>query len=123
MGLGAPNIMALYDRNCPACGNVVSQRQVPVWESGGWPCPSCGKLLRSTPTPLKLTWLITIPLSIGICFYFGLRDSTLILVALIAAIPISFVVHAVIGLLSSGPLELVPTENNTARKTDGNHAR
>ncbi len=112
--------MALYDRNCPACGKVVAQREVPIWESGGWPCPRCGQLLRSASISMKLTWAITLVISAGTCFYFGLRDSSLILVTLIAAVPTSFIVHAVIGLVSSGPLKLVPTEGDTASKTDGN---
>jgi hypothetical protein len=68
---------------------------------------------------MKLTWVITLGISAGSCFYFGLRDSNLILVTLVAAVPASFIVHAVIGLVSSAPLELVSAEGDTAGKTDG----
>lgn len=101
--------MALYDRNCPACGKVVPHTEVPIWESTGWPCPNCGTLLRSARISLKLTWCIAIIVSGGTCFYFGLRNLSLVAVTLIAALPLSFIVHAAIGLVYVAPLEVDST--------------
>lgn len=98
--------MALYDRKCPACGATVSRIQVPKQEPGGWPCPACGQRLRSARVSIKPAWVISLAISAGACLFFKLSGSTSVVVILIASLPLSFIVHGVIGLFLSIPLEL-----------------
>jgi hypothetical protein len=100
--------MALYDRKCPACGRIISQAQVPIWQSGGFPCPACGRQLRTSLGDLKVTWAITLCASMAGCFYFGLQGYTALVTALIASVPLSFVVHSALGLVFAHPLEPFP---------------
>ena len=97
--------MALYDRKCPSCGVVISQSQTPIWDAKGFPCPACGRLLRTSRQSLKLTWAITLAISIGVSFYFGLRGLTAIIISVVASVPFSFIVHSALGLIFSPPLE------------------
>jgi hypothetical protein len=90
-----------------------------MWESDGWPCPRCGRLLRTAHMSLKLTWAITLVISTGMCLYFGLRGSAAVVVSLIASVPLSFIVHAVIGLFSSVPLELFPDQEDPGNEGSG----
>ena len=76
--------MALYDRNCPSCGIVISQMQTPIWQSGGFPCPACGRRLRTSLGDLKFTWVVTLLIAMGACFYFGLQGATAIVISLVA---------------------------------------
>ena len=100
--------MSRYDRECPACGRMISPRQVPVWESGGFPCPDCSQLLRTNTSSLKWAWLITLFVTIGICLLAGVRNSIAIVVLLMSAVPLSFVTFALFSLVSPAQLELVP---------------
>jgi hypothetical protein len=100
--------LSRYDRNCPSCGKMMSPMQIPIWQSGGFPCPGCGRLLRSSVPSLKLAWLITLFITIGICFFFRLSSPTAIAILLITSVALSFIVNAVMGLVSMVPLELVP---------------
>lgn len=100
--------MALYDRKCPACGAVISQTQTPIWDAKGFPCPACGRLLRTSRSSLKLTWAVTLAISISGCFYLGLRGPVGIAVSLVVSAPLSFIVHSSLGLIFSPPLEPFP---------------
>jgi hypothetical protein len=86
---------------------IVSQNQTPIWDSKGFPCPTCGRLLRSSRVSLKLTWTITLAVSIGGSLYIGLQGLKAIVISLIASVPLSFIVHAALGLVFSPPLELL----------------
>jgi predicted RNA-binding Zn-ribbon protein involved in translation (DUF1610 family) len=112
------SIMALYDRKCPSCGAVIPQKQTPIWQSQGFPCPVCGRLLRTSLGDLKLSWAVTLAISLGGCLYFGLRGSTALLVSLIASVPLSLIVHSIFGLIFSHPLELFPNEKEPRDKAD-----
>jgi hypothetical protein len=102
--------MARYDRKCPSCGKIISQEQVPIWQSGGFPCPACGRRLRTSLGDLKVSWAITLFVSMAGCFYFGLQGYTALVAALIASVPLSFVVHSVLGLVRAHPLEPFPED-------------
>ncbi len=105
--------LSRYDRKCPSCGKIISPVQSPIWESGGFPCPGCGRLLRTNTVSLKWAWVITLFFTIGTCSLFGLRSPTAIAALLISSVPLSFVVFAIIGLVSSVPLELVPVPSKS----------
>ena len=108
--------LARFDKKCPACSEVISPRQIPTWQSGGFPCPSCGEILKSSVLPVKLTLPATLAASLGMCFYYGLRGLTLILVSSVTAVPLYFIVYAVIGLIYPPGLELVPKTTNRLDK-------
>jgi hypothetical protein len=108
--------LARFDKKCPACSEAISPKQIPTWESGGFPCPSCGEILKSSVLPVKLALPVTFAASLGMCFYFGLRGVTLILVSSITAMPLYFIVYAVIGLIYPPGLELVPKRTNRLDK-------
>lgn len=107
--------MSRYDRECPACGKVISPLQVPLRESGGFPCPGCSQLLRSNTSSLKWAWVLTLFLIISTGTLFGIRSSIAIAALLLGAVPFSFVIYAALGLVSPPPLELVPAK----RKREG----
>src|SRR5690242_8872279 len=107
--------MSRYDRKCPACGKVISPLQIPLRESGGFPCPGCSQSLRSNTSALKWAWVLTLFLIISTGFLLGIRSSIAIAALLLSAVPFSFVIYAVLGLVSPPPLELVPTK----RKREG----
>jgi len=102
--------MALYDRKCPSCNAIIRQTQTPIWAANGFPCPVCGRLLRPALQSLKLTWAITLGISIGVSFYFGLRGFRALVISVIVSIPLSFLVHSVLGLVFSPPLEVLSNE-------------
>ena len=105
--------MAIYDRRCPSCGKVIRQSETPIWESGGFPCPACGRALKSAVLPAKLTLPVTFGISMAGCYFFGLRGSTALLISLIASFPLYFVVYAAIGLIFPPGLALVPGKNDS----------
>lgn len=107
--------MTRYDEPCPSCGEMISPGQISTWQGGGFRCPACGRLLRTNTASLKWAWLITLFLSIGACLLFGIRSGTAIGILLISSVPLSFVVFVIIGLLSSVPLELVPSKSKLQR--------
>jgi predicted RNA-binding Zn-ribbon protein involved in translation (DUF1610 family) len=107
--------MTRYDEPCPSCGEMLSPGQTPIWQGGGFRCPACGRLLRTNTASLKWAWLITLFLSIGVCLLFGFRSRTAIGILLISSVPLSFVVFVIIGLVSSVPLELVPSKSKLQR--------
>ena len=104
--------MALYDRKCPSCGEVIPQIQTPIWESSGFPCPACGRALKSSTLPIKLTLPITLTIAMSLCFYFGLRGPTAILISLVASIPLYFIVYAAVGLIFPPSLKLVSSKGD-----------
>jgi hypothetical protein len=108
--------MSRYDRECPACGGMISPSQIPIWESREFPCPRCGQLLRSNTSHLKWAWVLTLFLTIGACFLFGVRSSTAIVALLFSSVPLSFVIYALFGLVSPPTLELVPTKRRLESK-------
>ena len=101
--------MSRYDRECPACC-MISPRQIPIWESGGFSCPGCGQLLRSNASRLKWAWVLTLFLTIGACFLFGVRSAIAIVALLFSSVLLSFVTYALFGLVSPPPLELAPSK-------------
>src|ERR1700687_5336896 len=103
-------IVRLYDRKCPACGGVITQTQTPIWDAKGFPCPVCGRLLRTSRLSLKLTWAITLAISTSATFYFGLRGLRAIALSLLASLPLSFIVHSLLGLVFSPQLEVFSNE-------------
>ena len=108
--------MALYDRKCPACDAVIPQVQTPIWQSRGFPCPACGRRLRTPLGDLKLSWAVTLALSIGVCLYFRLRTSSAVLLSLVISVPMSFIVHSVFGLILPQPLEFFPDKDEPPHK-------
>jgi hypothetical protein len=105
--------MALYDKSCPSCGRVLSKKQTPIREAGGFPCPYCGQKLKSSVLSPKLTLPVTFISSTSLCLWFGLRGTTAIITAVIAALPIYFVVYVVIGLIAPPGLKLVSQRNDS----------
>jgi hypothetical protein len=74
----------------------------------GWiSCPACGDIIKTSVLPVKWTVPVTITLALCLCFYFGMRALTLFLASIIAAVPLYFVVYAIIGLIYPPGLELV----------------
>src|SRR6266568_2768571 len=108
--------MSRYDRECPACGKMISPRQIPLWESGGFPCPGCSQLLRTNTSSLKWAWVLTLFLIIDTGFLFGVRSSIAIVALLMSSVPLSFVTSALLGLVSPTQLELVPTKSRLESK-------
>ena len=104
--------MALYDRKCPGCGEIVPQRKVAPWQPNGFPCPACGRQLRTARVPARLTVPVTLATSIGLSFSLGLKGLTAIAVSTLAALPVYFVVYTVLGLLFPPALELFPLKDN-----------
>ena len=100
--------MALYDKNCPNCGSVIRESQTPIWDAKGFPCPACGQQLRTARVSLKLTWAITLPISVGVCLLLGLQGLSAILYSVVVSVPLSFLVHSALGLVFSPPLEPFP---------------
>jgi hypothetical protein len=110
--------VALYDNLCPSCGEVIPARVVPARQSGatGFPCPACGRKLRTARVPITLTLPITIAISLFSCYSFGLRGFTAVAVFVLALLPVYFVVYVAIGLVVSPPLELFPDQSDQGRK-------
>ena len=106
--------MALYDNKCPSCDEVIPQRKVPARQSGstGFPCPACGRRLRTSRLPLSLTLPATFAVSTALTYYFGLRHATAVIVSIVLSLPLFFVIYVVIGLMIAPPLELFPGEDN-----------
>jgi predicted RNA-binding Zn-ribbon protein involved in translation (DUF1610 family) len=94
---------------------MISPRQIPLWESSGFACPGCSKLLRSGTSSLKWVWVLTLFLVIGTGFLFGVRSSIAIVALLMSSLPLSFVTYALFGLVFPTPLELVPTKRRPSR--------
>jgi hypothetical protein len=97
--------MALYDRKCPFCGVVIPQTQTPIWDAEGFPCPTCGRWLRTSRSPLKLAWVIALAVAIAASYFLGLRARRAIVISLSVSVPLAFVVHSILGLFFSPPLE------------------
>lgn len=108
--------MALYDRKCPSCGEVIRQIETPIWEAGGFPCPACGRTLKSSILSVKVTLPITFGISVSACYCFGLRGSTAGLISLVASFPLYFAVYAAIGLFFPPGLVLVPDKKDAPNK-------
>ena len=102
--------MALYERPCPSCGVIISQMQSPVWNAKGFRCPKCGMLLRSSLGDLRLSWIMTLTISAAICLRVGISGLKAIYLLLALAVPLSFLVHALLGLFISRPFELISKE-------------
>jgi uncharacterized protein (DUF2062 family) len=109
-------LMALYDRSCPFCRSIIPQTQTPIWDAKGFLCPTCGQRLRTARSPLKLAWVIAVAVTMALCLFFGLRGVTAIVVSIVTSFPLSFVVHSVLGLFFSPPLE--PFPENKIRDED-----
>src|SRR6476646_6461379 len=109
--------MSRYDSECPVCGKMISPRQIPLWESGGFPCPTCSQLLRSKTSSLKWAWVLTLFLIIDSGFLFGVRSSIAIVALLTSSLPLSFVIYAIFGLVSPARLEQVPTKTKLEGKS------
>jgi predicted RNA-binding Zn-ribbon protein involved in translation (DUF1610 family) len=109
--------MSRYDRECPACGRMISPRQVPLWQPRGFPCPGCSQLLLTNNSSLKWAWALALFLIIDIDFLFGVRSSVAIVTLLLGSVPLSFVIGALVGLVSPSPLELVPPKRRLESKS------
>jgi hypothetical protein len=96
-----------FNRNCPACGEVILPAQVPVWQSHGFPCPACNQILKSSNPPVRLNLSVTFAVSLVLSVSYGLRGFNLILVSLIASVPLYFIVNAIVALIRPPGLELV----------------
>ncbi|HMI52844.1 MAG TPA: hypothetical protein VK525_15135 [Candidatus Saccharimonadales bacterium] len=66
--------------------------------------------LRSSLGDLRLSWVMTLIISAGICFRLGVSGLKAIYLLLALAIPLSFLVHALLGLFISRPFELSSKE-------------
>jgi hypothetical protein len=100
-----PHAMAIFDRTCPYCGAVVHQAESPIWDAKGFPCPACGQRLRSRRRSLKLTWAITLPCAVVLSLLFGLRGWSGLFVCLGISVPLSFVIHSILGIVFAPPLD------------------
>ena len=109
--------MSRYERQCPACGKMISPRQIPLWESGGFPCPACSQLLRSNTSSLKWAWAVALFLVIDTGFLLGARSSIAIVALLTSSLLLSFVIYAIFGLVSPPRLEQVPTKTKLEGKS------
>jgi hypothetical protein len=89
---------------------------VPLGKAGGFPCPACDQIIRTSLGDLKLTWVVTLLLSCGTCVIFGYRSLTALFLALVASVPVSFIVHSLFGLVFPPPLECIPTEDISKKK-------
>jgi hypothetical protein len=97
--------MAILDRTCPYCGAAVHQGETPIWDANGFPCPACGQRLRTRRRSLKLTWAITLPCAVGLSLLFGLRGWNGLFVCLGISVPLSFVIHSILGVVFPPPLD------------------
>lgn len=109
--------MSRYDRECPACGKMISPSQIPLWETGGFPCPACSQLLRSNTSSLKWAWALTLFLIIDTGSLFGGRSPIAIVVLLISSLPLSYVIYAIFGLVSPPELEQVSRKTKLEGKS------
>jgi len=109
--------MSRYDRECPACGRMISPRQTPLWESGGFPCPGCSQLLRTNTSSLKWAWVLTLFLTIDAGFFWGARGSIAIVALLMSSVPLSFVIYALFALAFPTQFELVQAKSRLESKS------
>jgi hypothetical protein len=99
--------LARFDKRCPACGEVVSPKQIPIWQSVGFQCPTCAAILKTSALPVKFILPLSFTASLLLCIMLGLRGLTVILVSLGATVPMYLVVYAIVGLIVPPGLELV----------------
>jgi hypothetical protein len=111
--------MALYHRKCPSCGGSISPTVVPTWESGGFPCPVCGRLLHTSVAILKIAVPLAFAFSATLFFYFGFRGLTAILAALAASIPLAAILIVPLTLIFPPSLRLVDQRESNSPRTGG----
>ena len=99
-------------RKCPSCGTLIHPNQVPLWESNGFPCPACGACLRSSLHNLAGVWAISLLASAIGVYALTLRGWTFCLVALLVALPVSFLVYAVATFIFPTSLERSPKKED-----------
>jgi hypothetical protein len=99
--------LARFDKRCPACGEVVSPKQIPIWQSVGFQCPTCAAILKTSALPVKFILPFSFTASLLLCIMLRLRGLTVILVSLGATVPMYLVVYAIVGLIVPPGLELV----------------
>lgn len=104
--------MAVYDRRCPSCRGVISPTQIPVWEGKGFPCPVCGRTLKTFTLPIKFTLPITFTLAVTLCLCLGLRGLIAFLSSLVASVPLYFIVYAAVGLILPPWFEVISSEDD-----------
>jgi predicted RNA-binding Zn-ribbon protein involved in translation (DUF1610 family) len=102
--------MTVYDRSCRSCRKVISPAQIPIWEGKGFPCPACGRTLKTRMLPIKFTFPITFTLAITLCLGLGLRGPIAVLISLVASVPLYFIVYAAVGLAFPPELELISSD-------------
>jgi hypothetical protein len=106
--------MSRYDRKCPACDTNVSPNRVPLREGDGFPCPACGRKLKST-VPIPGTAVLPVIIAILLAWtVFGLRASIAIALLLVT-LPAFFILNALLALKFPPPFRVA--SNHRDRRT------
>jgi len=109
-----------HSRQCPTCGRLISPTEIPTWESGGFPCPGCGRRLQTSVALLKLTVPCGLAMAFGLSFYLGFRGFAGAGVALLASIPLCIIVLAILSVIFPPSLRLFP--GAVGQNPDGSEA-
>src|ERR1700720_1056783 len=101
------SLAARFDYRCPHCGEIISPTRVSSRQSSAFHCPGCQQWLRVSAGYPKTVWVCCLAISGILFFALGLRNWTLLIVALLASLPFWILSLAIVVLFYPPKLESI----------------
>jgi DNA-directed RNA polymerase subunit RPC12/RpoP len=95
--------MSRFDYTCPQCDASIGQ--ISAGESKGFACPNCGEVLRVSPGPYKLVWILSILAAFCFSLMFRTQGWTFFFTTAAASIVIYIVGQVIASLVIPPKLE------------------
>jgi DNA-directed RNA polymerase subunit RPC12/RpoP len=95
--------MSRFDYKCPNCRTPIGQ--ISAAQSRGFVCPSCGELLRVSPGPYKLVWIMSVLITACSFLAFDVRGWTLLFATVVVSLVLYVFGQVIASLIIPPKLE------------------
>jgi predicted RNA-binding Zn-ribbon protein involved in translation (DUF1610 family) len=99
-------MLSRYLRRCPSCGRLIAPAEIPTWEGDGFDCPGCGRRLKTSNTLIRFSVLIALVTTLVLFRHLGYRGALGVGISLVAFVPFSFFLFAILAVIFPQPFEL-----------------